>query len=317
MTDKRRMRAMHKRHKEAADWVFRNKEAGHAASEDASFREWLRDPKNCRAYEAAERLLGEARTAINSYKDLKDFELEPRSLKKPIVGTILLLVVAGALFVSMDGPLYIQADVVSGVSEMPVVTLSDGSTLQLNASSAIAYDYTATQRTIRLLRGQAFFQVAKDQHRPFVVEADKARVTALGTAFDVRLAYEKTDVTVTESTVLLQADDGDHDGVQVTEGQQAVLDHKSGKADVRSVDGQTALVWRHGQLAVDNAPLSFIVEEMNRHFAGKIMLVGKDLSNRPVSGTVAVADTQAALSFIEQVLRLKVTRIGPLIIVRG
>lgn len=318
MTDKQALRARQRRHSEAADWVFRNREAGQTAEDAERFRNWLgRDAENCRAYEAAERLLGEARTAIQGDPALRDFEVKPAGLARPVAGIVATVVVATTLFFMADGPLHLEADMVAGSGEMPIVTLSDGSIMQLNASSAVAYDFDATRRTIRLLRGQAFFEVAKDRSRPFVVEAGDARVTALGTAFDVRIGAQDTDVTVTESTVLLEPGTGGQDGVRVTQGQQGTLDRSTGKAQVRDVDGIVALAWRRGQLAVDNAPLSLVVEEMNRHFAGRIMLVGNDVAHRRVSGTIAVADTGAALSFIEQALRLRVTRVGPLIVIRG
>lgn len=74
----------------------------------------------------------------------------------------------------------------AGVGEMPVVTLEDGSVVQLNAASAIAVEFTEKRRVIRLLRGEAFFQVAHGADRPFTVMAGTTSVTALGTAFDVR-----------------------------------------------------------------------------------------------------------------------------------
>lgn len=318
MTDKRTMRAQRKRHSEAADWVFRNREPAQSADDKALFRKWLeQNPENQNAYEMAEKLLGEAQIAIKADPALRKHKVKPSNLAKPVTGTILSIALAGSLFVLLDGPLYLEADIMSGTREMPNMTLEDGSLIQLNASSAVAFNYNDKQRTIRLLKGQAFFQVAKDSSRPFVVEVGNARVTALGTAFDIRLGADNTDLTVTESTVLLETVDKTKQATRVTQGQQAVLNRNSGKADIRDVDGLIALAWRRGQLAVDNAPLSLVIEEMNRHFSGRIMLVGKDVSNRRVSGTIAVADTDAALSFIQKALHVKVTRVGPLIVIRG
>ncbi len=318
MTEKRTMRAQRKRHSEAADWVFRNREATQSADDKALFQKWLeRDPANQHAYTMAEKLLGDAQTAIKAGPALREHKIKPINRTKPVAGTILSLALAGSLFVLLDGPLYLEADLMSGAHDMPNMTLDDGSLIQINASSAVAFHYDDKQRTIRLLKGQAFFQVAKDSERPFVVEAGNARVTALGTAFDIRLGSDDTDVTVTESTVLLETTDKTQQATRVTQGQQAVLNRNSGKADIRDVDELTALAWKRGQLAVDNAPLSLVIEEMNRHFSGRIMLIGNNLSNRRVSGTIAVADTDAALSFIEQALQVKITRAGLLIMIHS
>lgn len=315
MPGKRATQAQRKRHEEAAGWLLRNREAG---ADDAAFEAWLsRDPENRRAYEAAERLMGEARMAIASDPTLRNLKVKRRSAAKSIVGCILALATAGALFVMLDGPMRLTADAMSGTGDMPVITLADGTSVQLNASSAIAHDFTDEGRAVRLLRGQAFFEVAPDAGRPFTVEAGDVRVTALGTAFDVRLGDTETDVTVTQHAVLVELADGKDTSLRVTEGEQAAYDHASRASTVKDKDSMLAAAWRRGQLVVDNAPLSYVVEEMRRHFAGQIVIAGSGLAGRRVSGTMAVTDTDAALAFLEQALGVTTNRIGPLIVIRN
>lgn len=317
MPGRRATRAQRKRHEEAADWLLRNREAGQPAAEKTAFRAWLDSaPENRRAYEAAEQLMGEARTAIVSDPALVDFEVKPRSSAKPVLGTLLTLAMAGTLFIALDGPMRLQADAMSGTGEMPVFTLTDGSTVQLNASSAVAYDYATGRRTVRLLRGQAYFEVAPDAARPFTVEAGSTRVTALGTAFDVRLGDAETDVTVTHNAVLIAFESADQAPLRVKQGEQAVYQRNTGAREIRPSDGVTALAWRRGQLVVDNAPLSHVVEEMNRNFSGRIVIANGELARRRVSGTLAISDTNAVLVYLEHALRVTTNRIGPLIIIR-
>jgi len=317
MPGRRATRAQRKRHEDAAGWLLRNREAVQPAAEKAAFRAWLeQDPENRRAYEAVERLMGEARSAIASDPALVDFEVKPRSRAKPILGSLFAFAMAGMLFIALDGPMRLRADAMSNTSEMPVFTLTDGSTVQLNASSAVAYDYTAGRRTVRLLRGQAYFEVARDLARPFTVEAGSTRVTALGTAFDVRLGDAETDVTVTHNAVLIDFAGADQAPLRVKQGEQAIYESRTGTREVRSSDGLAALAWRRGQLVVDNAPLSHIVEEMNRHFSGRVVIANAGLARRRVSGTLAIADTNAVLLHLEHALRVTTNRIGPLIIIR-
>lgn len=316
MPGRRATRAQRKRHEEAADWLLRNREAGQPAAEQAAFRDWLADVENARAYRAAELLMGEARNAIASDPTLRRLEVHRPGRARPVASLILAAALVGGSFLALDGPMRLRADVMSGSGEMPVITLADGSTLQLNASSAVAYDYTAERRTVRLLRGQAYFEVARDPARPFTVEASDTRVTALGTAFDVRLGEERTDVTVTHSAVLAAFADARQAPLRVSQGEQVQLDHATRQGALRPSDALTALAWRRGQLVVDNAPLAFVVEEMNRHFAGRIVIASGDLSRRRVSGTLMVSDTQASLDYLEQALRLTVNKLGPLVIVR-
>ncbi|WP_238122241.1 MULTISPECIES: FecR family protein [unclassified Xanthobacter] len=311
-------RAQHRRHVEAAEWLLRNRDASSSASDRAAFQLWLdEDPGNRRAYELAELLMGDARAAIESDPELRSFKVKPRSVAKPVAGCLLALALAGGLFVALDGPMRLQADVISGAGERPVIALADGSTMQLNASSAVAYDYDGAQRTVRLLRGQAFFQVARDPARPFGVEVGNARVVALGTAFDVRLGEAETDVTVTQHAVLVEFAESGRPAVRVAEGQQGILNRGTGTSEVKPSDPTLALAWRRGQLVVDGAPLSFVVEEMSRHFSGRIVIAGEELAQRRVSGTLAITDTTATLSFIQRALGVSTFRIGPLIVIRG
>lgn len=306
-----------KRNREAADWILRNGNPNQSPDERARFQEWLEhDPANCQTYSAAERLMGDARRAIQSDPALTNIDLRPKSMAKPIATTIFVAALATGAFFALDGPLRLQADMIAGTDEMPVRTLEDGSVVQLNASSAIALDFTEERRVIRLLHGQAFFQVAHAPERPFTVVAGEAKVTALGTAFDVRYGHDDTEVTVTENAVQIEFDEQHARSVRVTQGEQAVFDYAKEETVVSPVDGLVALAWKRGRIAVDNAPLSYVVEEMNRHFYGRIVVAGSALANRRVSGTIKVADTDNALAFVTMALGVKATRLGPLIVIR-
>ncbi|MBC2775654.1 FecR family protein [Rhizobium sp. AQ_MP] len=306
-----------KRNREAADWLLRNTNPNRSPADSARFKKWLEeDPENCRTYRAAERMLGDARQAIQSDPDLAEIDIKPRSVARPIVATIVIAGMATGAFFALGGPLRLQADVIAGTNEMPVHTLQDGSVVQLNASSAIAVDFTGERRVIRLLQGQAFFKVAHAPERPFTVVAGEAEITALGTAFDVRYGREDTEVTVTENAVQVDFAGQHPSPIRVPQGRQAILDHENEKAAISTVDALVALAWTRGQIAVDNAPLSYVVEEMNRHFYGRIVIAGPTLAERRVSGTIKVADTDHALAFLTNALGVKATHLGPLIVIR-
>lgn len=318
MPHTRLTRAQRKRNREAADWIMRNHEGGLSVAEKAGFQDWLdRDPQNRHVYEMAERVMGsEAHMAIESDPALRDFDYKPPNRAKPIVGSLLAIFVAGSLFFLFDGPMRLQADVIAGTGETPIVTLEEGSIVQLNASSAIAHDYDASRRTVRLLRGQAYFEVAADPGRPFTVEAGEVSVTALGTAFDVRRGSTETNVTVTQHAVLVEFADGGHEALRLEEDERAAYDHATHTRAVGAADATLALAWRRGQLVLDNTPLSYVVEEMGRYFSGRIMVATDELARRRVSGMMAVSNTDAALAFLERALGVHTNRVGPLIVIR-
>lgn len=313
-------RLRRRRHEEAAAWLLRNRDDRLGLPDDKlSFQAWLdRDPENRRAYELAEQTMGDAHSAIKSDPTLRDFDPKAASSgSKPIVILLLAAGLANSSFFMLDGPMRLQADVISGIGEMPVVSLPDGSTAQLNSSSAVAYHYEAGRRTVQLLRGQAYFTVAPDSRRPFVVEAGRGSITALGTEFDVQLRSGATDVVVTEHAVSIEAADSPSSRTRLGEGEAARYDDRGDVKILGPVDPMVATAWRRGQLVVDEAPLSFVVSELNRHFSGRIVILGDTLAHRRVSGTLAVTDIHATLDFIRHALGVTVTRLGPLIVLRS
>ncbi|AYM64516.1 FecR family protein [Agrobacterium fabrum] len=317
MQRRRLTRDQRKRNREAADWVFRNRDPDQPETELAEFRRWMElDPENCRAYTAAKRILGEARTAIRSDAGLREAPVSSSSRgRNAIISSIIAIAAAGTLFVALDGPMRMSADIMSGTDEMPEVTLEDGSRVQLNASSAIALDFTSERRTVRLLRGQAFFQVSPDAKRPFAVSADDTLVTALGTAFDVRQSVTDTRVAVTEHSVRVDFKAQGALPVKVGEGEEVLHLNETGKSTIRKTDANTALAWRRGQLTVDNMPLSYVIEEIQRHFHGRIVIGNEATARRVVSGTLFVTDTESALNFLRSALNIQTYKIGPIIVV--
>lgn len=315
MAKRRLTREQRKRHEEAADWVLRNRDTALADEDLRSFHSWLeRDPENRRAYDAAEKALGDAPSAISSDPDLRDFEPEAPRRGKAAAGTVLGIAIVALAFFSLDGPMRMRADVISGVAELPVVDLDDGSTVFMNAGSAIAFDYTDRARTVRLLRGEAYFEVQPDPDRPFSVDVGDTHVTALGTAFDIRRGEGETDVTVTHNAVMIAFAGGEHAPVRLEEGEHVSYSASGGLGEITRQTASAALAWRRGYLVLDNQPLSSVVQELERHFSGRILIVGDGLGDRRVSGTIAVSDTAAALAFLEQALGLKATTMGPLVV---
>ena len=120
--------------------------------------------------------------------------------------TFATLLVLGLMVFGLDGfNLKNNADTnglyVTAVGQQKTVTLADDSVIQLNTNSQVRVDYSQGFRNIRLLQGEAHFDVAKDKSKPFRVYAGSGRVQAVGTAFNVYLRGSDVDVFVTEGRV--------------------------------------------------------------------------------------------------------------------
>ena len=89
----------------------------------------------------------------------------------------------------------------TAIGALQKLDLPDGSVALLNTDSAIDTAFTATERRVRIVRGEVFFTVAKDAARPFVVTAGTVAVRAVGTAFNVQRHHGSVEVLVTEGRV--------------------------------------------------------------------------------------------------------------------
>lgn len=246
-------------------------------------------------------------------------------------GRIMALVVLAGLttFVMADGPMRLRADLVSTSGEMPRMTLPDGSQVQLDAGSAIDVAYDITERRIRLLRGEAFFQVARDATRPFVVEAQNGTITGgvitddggtpSGAGFDVRLTKAGAVVAVTDQRVNVAPPDkpnGDqYAPVELQAGQRIAYGLDGSMSPIRAADPQQTAGWRQGKLEVENQSLASVIEQIDRHSPAPIIILGNALGQRRVSGSFDLTHPRATIDLLANRFGLHALHIGPLLTV--
>lgn len=138
-------------------------------------------------------------------------------------------IAAGVAFVAVPIlQLHLAAEYVSTSGELRTVRLDDGSQVILGADSAVKIDYTARRRSVALLAGQAYFDVAHESTRPFHVIARDMRTTVLGIAFDVRMIGDSTSLSVARGRVRVENDAVvPHLRRDFTIGQSITFDHGS------------------------------------------------------------------------------------------
>lgn len=172
--------------------------------------------------------------------------------------------------------------VIGGVSSIP---LSDGSTMTLNTASKVRVALTKTQRYVALDAGEAFFEVAKDTSRPFVVDIGGKRVVAVGTQFSVRRYGTNLQVVVTEGKVRIEQKDGGALSELLTAGEVAHTANAAVLVQKRTVqEAEDALSWRRGYLIFDETLLVDAVAEFNRYTSRTIQVEGPKLASLRISG---------------------------------
>ena len=184
------------------------------------------------------------------------------------------------------------------------MTLADGTRVRLDTDTELRVRLRDHERDVRLVHGQAFFDVAHDKARPFIVQADDAKVRALGTRFDVRLKGEEAHVTLVEGAVEVTHDQaGQVRKWRLAPGQALVAGAPA--AQPRAVDVASATSWTEGQLVFHATALSDAVTEVNRYSRTKVVLDDPALAGATVNGKFDTGDTQAFVAAVCDLFDLK------------
>jgi len=218
----------------------------------------------------------------------------------------------------------------TAIGQQASITLPDGSHVTLNTDTVVRTRADGERRLVYLDKGQAFFKVAKDARHPFVVSAAGRTVTALGTAFDVRIDGGELKVVLVEGKVRVQAASPprslQHLGTAADVQPSRVTEMSPGSQLVATSDTEWRLTptnvsqqtsWLTGQLLIDDQPLGEVVEEVNRYSTRKIVIADAALSRRRVSGNFAPGDVHGFAMILQaaNVATLKEQPNGEILIV--
>lgn len=169
----------------------------------------------------------------------------------------------------------------TGTGEIRSITLPDASRVTLGARSQVALEFDETHRRLILKEGEAFFEVRRDPTRPFTVEAGNARISVLGTQFDVRHGLGRVEVAVVEGMVAVgraRENPASHEHsneIVLAAGQQLTTGNALAPAKPRTTNPLAPPgSWRSGRLSYDGAPLAEVIADVNRYYAPGVSLEG-------------------------------------------
>lgn len=304
---------------EASVWIAKLHGPERSPDLEADFRAWLgTSAENARAFEHMTDIWQSiAHVEVGGMPRLsKRDAFEARSRRAP-----LRLAVACAIVVALAGFWWSLSNesYSTGIGEQRIVRLEDGSRVHLNSGTRMDVELGDAMRRVRLERGEAFFEVARDPRKPFVVVAGDRSVTALGTSFVVRFEPQQTAVTLVEGKVAIRAGRGadsgsaspahEADALILRPGERATF-AASGVAtvDVPPVDATAA--WRRGEVVLDETPLSLAVTEMNRYQRKRLVLDDPSIGELPVSGIYRTGSSEDFAHAIATVYGLEVVQNG-------
>ena len=189
--------------------------------------------------------------------------------------------------------------------EIRATTLPDGSQIQLGGGSRVDVRFDRHRRQLQLVAGEAYFTAARERERPFEVAVGGARVTAIGTEFNVVRNSDRVVVSVTDGRVAVQPESGAGENAAsataelIDAGERFVID-ASGVGHAESAGG-IAGEWRKGRLAFEGEPLRYVIEDINRYAAKPLVLADETLGEIRVTGTVDQANIRGWVSSLESV----------------
>jgi transmembrane sensor len=197
--------------------------------------------------------------------------------------------------------LWLEADYSTSVAESREIHLEDGSTVFLGAESALAVDLAGQDRRIRLLTGEAYFEVAPDPRRPFKVTANDVTTTVLGTGFDVKLSSQSVAVAVEHGRVGVSSPRATDNLTEPLVAGDWVRVASNGDIERGNADPETAASWRRGLLVVRDQSVGDVIDVIRRHLQGKIVIVDPGLEARRVTGVYDLKRPLDALSAVAEV----------------
>lgn len=312
--------------------AWKAQSAQHRDALDRAAREWNAfDSLSALEAKADEALpatddLAEASAVTSSMQRLTHAFLQRRVAAAACVIAFLVSVVAYSQFGGLGRPA--SGAYATAMGQQQEISLRDGSKVILNTDSRIFVDFTPTARRVRLLRGEAYFEVISNAARPFSVGTETGVVTAIGTAFTVRVHNANTEVTVSEGAVSLSAPSpADNTIAEPSDASikpTAVASLKAGERAVFServermetIDESVLsrkLAWRDGMLAFSGEPLGEVIADVSRYTDLDIRIGDPSLRELPVGGYFIAGEIDALLEALELSLNISVKRDGALV----
>jgi len=305
------------RAEEAARWCVRLCEGEMTSPERAQFTQWLAsDPAHRAAFdqaagawqqvsalETSSEIIALRVAALESLRRAQRARVGRRLLgiRTPwvVAASVVIALLLGTLAWRNPGPEQFS----SGIGQRRSVSLADGSSVNLDASSAVLVRYSAGARTLQLLRGRAKFQVAKDTKRPFLVRAADREIVATGTIFSVEIVQNEVQVILYQGHVSVMGPDRVR--TALVAGEELFAPISVAQVHIETASVARSLSWESDRLEFVDEPLASAVERVNRYARNPVSIGDSAAASERISGVFTADDTRA---FIEGVTAVSALR---------
>lgn len=190
--------------------------------------------------------------------------------------------------------------IITNESETIDLNLIDGTIVNLNENSVIAFmeEFEAKERKVKL-KGEAFFNVARDENKPFLIETEKAIIKVLGTSFNVRSYPNENRLEVFVSTGSVEVTINDGEQTVLKQGDIFTYNYVKKSIDKEISNPENANAWKSGQLRFKKEPLDKIFKTLERIHGITILNENQKLSNCPFTISLNSLDLKNAFEGLE------------------
>lgn len=306
---------------QAAAWFSRLRSGRLTGEQKSAFEAWLNQkPAHRKAFDEIGALWEDAdfsqvlqETAEQTPKIVRSKPLTSHTLRIPLALAACLALVVAAL---PEIALLLQADYLTRIGERHTVRLADGSSVMLNTDSAVAVDIGDDHRIIRLLKGEAYFDVRRDPERPFIVKTDHSRTRVLGTRFFIHDQGDRDQVTVSSGRVEVTDRHNANESV-VLHDQDVVAVDSGGLSEVGRLDSELSTSWVDGYLVFEDAPLEEVIGQVQRYRTGLVLFKDDNLRRLHINGRIKLGGASDALKTLQKTLSLKMWQLTDWLVVIG
>jgi transmembrane sensor len=299
----------------AARWVLRE-DRGLAADESAALVSWLDESTANRVaylrlksgWERTKRL---AALQGSRYFSADAIKWSQKRLRLAVAaGATILVMLTVGLGIFLHFRSVALTIYTAQLGERPVLRLSDGTRIQLNSNTQVQTNVNGSVRTVKLERGEAFFEVVHDAKRPFVVLAGNRRITDLGTKFSVQRYGDNVRVIVTEGKVQVDILDAPATAAPIIAVSGNVVVAKAEETLVASKSASDIaddLSWRNGILFFDQETLASAADQFNRYNRRHLIVKG-EARNIRIGGSFRADNVDVFALLVRNALGLKITQ---------
>jgi transmembrane sensor len=298
----------------AATWIARLHDEQRGPGLEAELRAWLGESEEHRrafnrmtqVWERAGKIRMRAPDDISAIRKARRARFAPWAAT--LAATLVLMVIA-AVYYWRDNAL------VTGVGQRQVRLLQDGTRIVLNTDTRIEVNYDERVRRVRLVRGEAWFNVAKRPTWPFLVSVGDQEIRALGTSFIVRHDnVQDLSVTLVDGRISVtptaRNDEAASQAAQILDpGQRLVISrHRAPALDRPELSRVTA--WERGRVEFEETPLEDAATEMNRYTTTHVTVADAEVAQLRIGGVFRAGDSDEFVKIVTAAFGLRADRNG-------